>query len=308
MTEPVEVAAAALVDAAGRVLLAQRHPEAHQGGLWEFPGGKCERDEPVECALVRELREELGIEAEAWRPLIRVRHDYGDRCVVLHVYRVTGWRGKPQGREGQPLAWVRPEALSDYPMPAADRPVVTALQLPDTYLITPPEVLDTEGFLKLLEEALERGIRLLQFRVFGLDQATTRSLYERAEQLCERAGAILMANSALGLRRPTGLHLTSRALRSLKRRPVDVRWLAASCHDADDLARAQDLGVDFAVLSPVLPTPSHPDADPLGWERFAAWVDGVSLPVFALGGMEPSLLETAWRHGAQGIAGIRGIG
>jgi 8-oxo-dGTP diphosphatase len=86
-----------------------------------------------------------------------------------------------------------------------------------------------------------------------------------------------------------------------------LRRLAASCHDADDLKRAEDLGADFALLSPVLPTRSHPDAEPLGWERFAAMVDRANLPVYALGGMHPSMLSRAWQAGAQGVAGIRGL-
>ncbi len=304
----VQVAAAALVDEQGRILLARRHQAKHQGGLWEFPGGKCEPGEPVETALVRELREELGIEAQVYRPLIRIPHDYGDRRVVLHIYRVTRWQGQPQGQEGQPLAWVEPSRLNDYPMPAADRPVVAALRLPDTYLITPPEVPDADAFLRHLETALRGGIRLIQLRVFGLSPAAIGALYRGAEVLAGRYGAILLASSALDLQwAPAGVHLTSQSLASLERRPSGVRWLAASCHNEADLAKAQALGVDFALLSPVLPTPSHPDAQPLGWDRFEAWVRDASLPVFALGGMYPGLREEAWRRGAQGIAGIRSI-
>lgn len=308
MGEVVQVAAAALVDEGGRVLLARRHPAAHQGGLWEFPGGKCEPGEPVEQALVRELREELGIEAQDFRPLIRIPHDYGDRRVTLHIYRVTRWQGQPRAQEDQPLVWVAPSHLNDYPMPAADRPVVTALQLPDTYLITSPEVPDTDTFLNHLEDALRGGVRLVQLRVFGLESSVIGGLYRQAETLAEEYGAVLLASSALDLERlPKGLHLTGQALASLETRPPGVRWLAASCHNEDDLAKAQALGVDFAVLSPVLPTPSHPDVQPLGWDRFEAWARDATLPVFALGGMHPGLREEAWRRGAQGIAGIRSI-
>ena len=83
--------------------------------------------------------------------------------------------------------------------------------------------------------------------------------------------------------------------------------LAASCHSSSDLQQAQQIGADFALLSPVLPTRSHPDADPLGWDGFARLVADANLPVFALGGMRPEVLRTAWQHGAQGIAGIRGL-
>jgi 8-oxo-dGTP diphosphatase len=102
-----------------------------------------------------------------------------------------------------------------------------------------------------------------------------------------------------------GVHLAAAQLARLERKPA-LRWCAASCHDAVELARAVQLGVDFAVLGPVQATPSHPGSVPLGWERFAVLARAAGLPVFALGGMEPGDLETAWRCGAHGIAMVRG--
>ena len=100
-----------------------------------------------------------------------------------------------------------------------------------------------------------------------------------------------------------GAHLPSRALARLERRPSWPGFgLAASCHDARELALARSLGVDFAVLSPVRATPGHPDARPIGWEGFARLVDSVDFPVFALGGLGPADREAAWAAGAQGIA------
>ncbi len=309
MTATVHVAAGALIDDRGRVLLARRHDHAHQGGLWEFPGGKCEAGETPQTALVRELREELGIEVAACRPLIRVAHDYGDRRVKLHVFRVAAWEGEPRGLEDQPLAWVAPAALGDYPMPAADRPVVTALRLPDTCLITRPEGDEPESVLAHLERGLAAGVRLVQFRVFGVGEEGRRRLFDQVRARCREADALLLCNSAMGIdgAEADGLHLSARDLHRLPERPAGLRWLAASCHSPDDLRRAEALGADFALLSPVLPTPSHPDAALLGWTDFAQAVESVNLPIYALGGMRPDLLETAWRHGAQGIAGIRGI-
>lgn len=311
MSALIHVVAAALVDDQGRVLLARRHDDAHQGGLWEFPGGKLEAGEAVPAGLARELHEELGIDLVSHRPLIRVRHDYPDRSVLLDVHRVEAWRGEPHGREGQPLAWVDLEALSDYPMPAADRPIVGALRLPSTYLITPPQPVQADAFLGALETALRGGIRLVQLRLFDLPRDDLVTLGLEAVALCRRYAARLLFNGPVELAEAIGahgLHLNSRELRRQRTRPVtDGQLLAASCHNAADLARAAEIGADLAVLSPVLPTRSHPDADPLGWAGFAGLVDGAALPVYALGGMHPRLLETAWRHGAQGIAGIRGL-
>jgi 8-oxo-dGTP diphosphatase len=307
----VHVAAAALIDSQGRVLLQQRRADAHQGGLWEFPGGKLETDEPVVDGLVRELREELGIEVGAYRPLIRVHHEYADRKVLLDVHLVETWQGDPRGQEGQPLAWVAPNVLRDYALPPADEPVVTALQLPSRYLITPPQLADPEGFLHGLEASLASGVRLVQLRLFDLSESELLAIGRRACRLCQDHQARVLLNgspemaTAIGA---DGLHLNSRQLFAQRARPVAAtQLLAASCHSSQDLAQAALLGADFALLSPVLPTRSHPDANPLGWARFAALVDAVAMPVFALGGMHSGLTETAWMHGAQGIAGIRGL-
>ncbi len=308
---PIHVAAAALIDDRDRVLLARRPVDAHQGGLWEFPGGKREAGESVAEALRRELHEELGIVLQRHRPLIRVHHQYADRSVLLDVHRVTAWQGQPVGRQGQPLAWVLPDELDDYPMPAADVPIVSALRLPPVYLITPPKIADQTAFLHALERSVADGIRLVQLRLFDIDDATLLQIGRAACALCHAGQARVLLNgspeaaAAIGA---DGVHLNRRALYLHPQRPIEAtQLLAASCHNPQDLAQAAGLGADFALLSPVLPTRSHPDADPLGWERFAGWVDDARLPVFALGGMHPDLLEAAWRHGAQGIAGIRGL-
>ncbi len=307
----IHVAAAALVDGDGRVLLARRHADSHQGGLWEFPGGKLEEGESIADGLRRELHEELGVEVVAHRPLIRVVHHYPDRSVLLDVHRVDAWRGEPHGREGQPLAWVPIGALPDYPMPPADRPIVAALQLPSCYLITPPQLGDPASFLAALEASLAAGIHLVQLRLFDLSPDALRRVGRSASELCHAHQARLLLNGPAEMLpdiAADGLHLSSRELHACQGRPVPAdRLLAASCHTPADLAQAARIGADFALLSPVLPTRSHPDADPLGWSRFAEWSDTAAMPVYALGGMHPGLVETAWQHGAQGIAGIRGL-
>jgi len=123
----VTVAVGILIDDAGRVLVARRAPEAHQGGLWEFPGGKVEAEETLLEALARELREELGVRVESTEPLLVLEHDYGDKQVRLDVHRVTRWSGQPRGLEGQPLAWQRPEQLRDWAFPTANRLILERL-------------------------------------------------------------------------------------------------------------------------------------------------------------------------------------
>jgi len=123
----VTVAVGILIDDAGRVLVTRRAPDAHQGGLWEFPGGKVEADETLLEALTRELREELGVSVEAAEALMVLEHDYGDKQVRLDVHCVTRWSGEPRGLEGQPLAWQRPEQLRNWTFPVANRPILERL-------------------------------------------------------------------------------------------------------------------------------------------------------------------------------------
>lgn len=311
MLPVVEVAAAALVDPQGRILLARRPEHVHQGGLWEFPGGKMELGETPAEALVRELHEELGIHTGEFRPLIRLAHRYPDREVILHVFRVQSWSGEPHGREGQPLAWVAEDELLEYPMPAADKPIVSALRLPERYVITPPRIHDVNRFLQAFESLLDGGVRLLQYRVFDTGgDLTPAQLLQELQQRAGSAGAVLMVNDELAdsAEAPaTGIHLSGRHLYACSERPREAEWVAASCHSAADLHRAESLGLDFAVLSPVLPTRSHPDAEPLWWQGFADRVRDAGIPVYALGGMHAGLLDQAWTSGAQGIAGIRGF-
>lgn len=304
------VVAAVLEDIHERILITKRPEHVHQGGLWEFPGGKLDPGESPDEALARELREELGVIPRAYRPLIRIAHDYADKQVLLDVYRVLNYAGKPQGREGQPLAWVSRDNLVDYAMPAADRPIVAATLLPDRYVFTPPSAADPESFLRSMALVLKQGARLVQLRVFGLPHDEYLQLARRAVDLCHERDARLLINSEVALAQQAGadgVHFSASRLATLNQRPERFSWISASCHNAVELRRALELDLDFAVLSPVLPTPSHPDAQPLGWERFTALVGDASIPVFALGGMDPSMLEMAWQAGAQGIAGIRGF-
>ena len=120
--------AAALYDRSGRVLIAQRPPGRHLAGRWEFPGGKVARGESELAALTRELREELGIEVSSARPLMRLKHSYGDRDVELSLWIVERFNGTPRALDGQELKWVAPALLTDEDLLEADRPFVEALQ------------------------------------------------------------------------------------------------------------------------------------------------------------------------------------
>jgi 8-oxo-dGTP diphosphatase len=305
----VHVVAGVLRDPSGRVLLSRRPGGAHLGGLWEFPGGKVEGGENVESALRRELEEELGITVSAARPLIRVPYDYPDRSVLLDVWRVTRWQRRPRGRERQDIDWVVPEMLHERPMPPADVPVVNAIRLPSCYAITPPPAQDLDRFLDRLETLARGPAGMVQLRAHELDDASYVRLARACASICEGHGVELLINRDPGLVAATGahgVHLTSTRLRALEKRPLGKdRWVGASCHDAFELRQARQMGVDFAVLSPLRPTPGHPHRAPLGWEGFRQMAAGAGLPIYALGGVALEDLEVSWQNGAQGVAGIR---
>jgi 8-oxo-dGTP diphosphatase len=124
------VAAVALIDADGRVLLAERPEGKSMAGLWEFPGGKVEPDETPEACLIRELHEELGIDtwSSCLAPLTFASHSYEDFHLLMPLYACRKWQGLVRAREGQRLAWVRPGELARYPMPPADKPLIPILQ------------------------------------------------------------------------------------------------------------------------------------------------------------------------------------
>ncbi len=127
-TSPVvHVAVAVIFGEDGQILLTQRHADSHQGGLWEFPGGKLESGESLAQALSRELREELGIEVMRHHALLRVEHDYGDKRVLLDVHSVTAFEGQPTPCESQPMRWVSVAELKDYAFPVANQAIVSAL-------------------------------------------------------------------------------------------------------------------------------------------------------------------------------------
>jgi 8-oxo-dGTP diphosphatase len=307
---PVHVVAAVLRDRRGRILLARRTAGRDLAGAWEFPGGKVEPGESPEAALAREIDEELGIRIGASQPLICVPQAYAHKRIVLDVREVASYTGTPRGREKQALAWTPLDRLATYPMPPADRPVVAALTQPDRLLVTPEPGDDDERFVALVVLALAAGVRRVQLRARSLDDARRVCLATRLDALCRGAGAQLLVNSdiALAARLGCGLHLTSAQLRETVQRPLPPSVLvSAACHDGDDLRRAESLGLDFVLLGPVAPTPTHPRSPVLGWTGFAALREGVSLPIYALGGLAMDDLDVARRHGAQGIAAIRGL-
>jgi 8-oxo-dGTP diphosphatase len=310
--DPVHVAVGVL-RRAGEILLTRRLAGTHLAGYWEFPGGKFEPGEMPEQALARELREELGIEVVTTQPLIRHRHPYPGRDVVLHTYEVTAWQGEPRGLQGQALRWLPADLIDPADLPPADGPLLSAARLPDIYAIS-GDFSDQADCLRRVERLIAGGVRLLCLRCPDLDAGTYRALATAVLARARPVGMQILLHGAadwlteLAAELGAGRHLPARALAALDQRPLPAgAWCAASCHDASELAQAARIGCDFAVLSPVAVTASHPDRPALGWARFATLVEAAALPVFALGGMQPQQARTARQHGGQGVAVLRGL-
>ncbi|MDH3980146.1 MAG: Nudix family hydrolase [Gammaproteobacteria bacterium] len=305
----LDVAVGVIQQSNGRILLAQRPEGKPMSGYWEFPGGKIEPGEAPVRALARELHEELGIDIAHALPWITREYQYPHATARLHMFHITQWKGEPHGREGQQLSWQDPHAVDIEPLLPANHGILKALQLPRVYAITKAAKFGTKAFMERLQAALENGVRLIQVREKDMTPQQLRTFTTDVIAMAHQYKARVLVNGDRELAIETGadgVHLQTSQFMQLENKPDTKLW-AASCHNREELLHAAALEANFAVLSPVLPTQTHPGAPTLGWEGFAEQCADLPMPVFALGGMKLDLLDTARAHNAHGIALLSGI-
>ena len=307
----VHVAVAVIKNQHGQFLIAKRPDDSHQGGLWEFPGGKVEDKETVLAALKRELIEEVGITLIQAAPLIRIHHDYTDKRVLLDVWCIEKFSGEAFGKEGQETCWINQDELPLYDFPAANMSIIAALNLPDKYMIT-GEFNTEKELLTRIQSGLDENIKLIQFRAPDLDEGIYFKYAKKLFLICEKEKSILLLNTSYenfkkyqAHKFSHGIHLNSKEIKLFTLDNKFEKLLTStSIHNYEELLLAEKKNIDFVVLSPVKKTLSHPNSKPLGWKKFEELTEKANIPVFALGGMTESDLIMAKGYGSQGIAAI----
>jgi 8-oxo-dGTP diphosphatase len=305
----INVAVGILIDANKKILLAQRPKSRSWSGWWEFPGGKLEKNESPIDALIRELKEEVGIDVVNFQKWVTRNYSYEEHNVTLYFFKVTEWKGKPSPKENQRLLWINPCEVKKATILPPNVFILNALSLPTQYGITNISETPKEIFLTQLLNKLEQGLKIIQIREKSLPLEELKIITLDIIKICKPFSAKVILNSSIELAndlKADGVHLDSIALKKLTKKPKNI-IVSASCHSEEDVKIAQEKDIDFVVLSPVNKTISHPKIVPLGWDKFLCITNRFDIPIYALGGMKKSDLVNALESGAVGIASQRDI-
>lgn len=333
MSKVVNVAVA-VIHFNKQYLLGFRHANQHQGNRYEFVGGKIEPNETPTQGLIREVHEEIGlnIAQDTAVKMGVIRHDYADKTVALHVFKIpmsqAQFDGLQQGKgkEGQAVTWVPQSDLlaNQYPLPDANARILEWLKLPSAIYITQPldSFVGVDKWVDFYSQKLphdahfylrpqtshENATAMIDGLLTLRADITPIIQYATLECLLERLPERLDAWLKNGM-----VHLNHQQLMTLDFSSLSKNYrYFASCHDQHSLSRLNTLATSHTVmgcfLSPVLATPTHPEtfqSGGMGWQAFGELAKLSDVPVFALGGVEQADLATAYEHGAMGIAGIR---
>jgi len=314
MSDSVHVAVAIIANQQNEILISLRSNSVHQGGLWEFPGGKLEPSESTLDALKREIKEELNISILKASPYKKIKYQYSDKTVLLDIWWVESFSGNPEGAEAQQIKWQAISRLNENEFPAANKGIIMSLQLPQKYMIT-GAFESHQNFKSKLETSLKKGISIVQLRCKKISETEYKQLAEISINLCKKYNAILLFNTSVEIFKElsantgkTGLHLNSQMLDTIQIRPIEADLLlSVSCHNSKEIEKAKQLDADIILLSPVKETRSHPGVKGIGWNRFLEIANNINAPVYALGGMSEADLADAKQYAAQGVAAISGF-
>ena len=294
-----------------KVLITKRTDKQHLGGYWEFPGGKVEANEDVQSALKRELYEELGIIVLNAERFTTISHDYSDKKVLLDVWKINEFSRKPVSCENQEIKWSNIDELNNFQFPDANKFIIQTISLGQIYVISQESYEDYSRLFSVASECFTAGLKLFQLRLKSEGHEKIKKVVETLSVLTRQNNAKLILNgTATDIEKYTidGIHLKSNDLEKYGSRPISEELiLGASCHNEEDLVKASKLNVNYAFISPVLTTRSHPEREALGWNILGNLIKKVNFPVYALGGMTPTDLKTANSHGAYGVAMIGSI-
>lgn len=298
MSKPQLDVAIAILLQHGKVLVGFREATQHQGNKYEFAGGKVEAGETPVAACRREVFEEVGVGIHEWQHFDFIQHEYEDVIVNLHVFHAVV-PDEFNNEIQKPWRWYSRAELTELNFPKANQRLIQRLVWPEHIKISQ----DLEAVHRLNAQQLlywrndlnlaEQLEALAQISVQQLNQVIVNI------ELYQALNSIAQANVA-------AIHLKQDQLMATHASDLVVgqRYIS-SCHDEVSLAHAQNIGCDAVLLSPVHVTVTHPEAKPLGWERFAQLTQAMHIPVFALGGLTPADLIQAQQNGAYGIAGQR---
>ena len=302
----IEVVVGVIRNNSKEIFITKRMKNQCMSGYWELPGGKVENGEKHSSAIERELYEEIGIKIEKCSLFQTIQQQYPGKTINLSVYVIEKYSGTPVGKEGQDYLWSSIDKLEKYKLLPTMWKIFKRLSLPTCYWITPDNH-QSNFVLEQCNQRIVEGVKIIQLR----SKSQLKEAYiEKFYKLCQLNQSKLILNMPhISFDEPCdGWHLTSNKLMSSSKKQFpDDKLIGASAHNMKEVMQAEKILVDYVSLSPINKTLSHPETEPLGWERASQIISQCQIPVYLLGGMEKDFMEKALIIGAQGIAGIRGL-
>ncbi len=308
----VHVVIAIIKNSKQEVLVSERKPDAHLGGFLEFPGGKVENNETPAKALMRELAEELNIDALSFSPLMQIPYSYSDRNILLDTYLVKEYVGEISGNEKQNIYWKNISSLNSKEFPAANHGVIRALQLPTLFPVTPSYSQDPINFLINFEKVVsDNKIKIIQLRSHELEDSDYVDLAKQCIDICRKNSVKLILNRDIELVMSldvSGIHLSSeRLLKTKKKLLTEELLIGASCHNQKEIEHANALKLDYIFIGPVIEKNINENIKTLSWSGFSELAKRSIIPAYAIGGLSRDDVDMSNLSGGNGVAAIRSI-